>query len=362
MSLENFCYLNNSTNSTDNIILLIDNLENKCQFLYFYEIEMVQWIVDNNFYVYRFNIDNNKIYIDIGQSIIDNVFKLFLLYINKNDLTTILPKNNNLDNKSIINIFIDYFILDMNILLVTGYDINRVNNLYLINNNIFNYNNEKVSLLGYFIYTFVEYFFEINDSDNNFIKYDMLYNFIAKIFTYLFRYKCNQNIINHFPDNNIMSISSYILLSITKFNDKRLNLMKEKYNFMKEKINNFKNNNNIIENSSVFTFEQCSEKIILSTDLSNDNNCKKRKYKDDIIVYSEEIFKNKYDKIKRILSLLTWMFDIFMNNKDTINSEIISINYNDKEYKNIKNLKDLIFSEIIVKECRDFILKKYKIE
>ena len=136
--------------------------------------------------------------------------------------------------------------------------------------------------------------------------------------------------------------------------------MKEKFNLMKEKINNFKNNN-IIEKSSVFTFENCSEKLIVSTDLSNDNNSKKRKYKDDII-YSEEIFKNKYDKIKRILSLLTWMFDSFMINKETIYSEIISINYNDKEYKNIKNLKDLIFSEIIVKECRDFILKKYKIE
>jgi len=248
----------------------------------------------------------------------------------------------------------------MNILLLTGYNINRVNNLYLINNNILNYNNEKVSLIGYFIYTFVEYFFEIDDSNNNFIKYDMLYNFIAKIFTHLFRYKCNQNIINYFPDNNIMSTSAYILLSITKFNDKRLNLMKEKFNLMKEKINNFKNNN-IIEKSSVFTFENCSEKLIVSTDLSNDNNSKKRKYKDDII-YSEEIFKNKYDKIKRILSLLTWMFDSFMINKETIYSEIISINYNDKEYKNIKNLKDLIFSEIIVKECRDFILKKYKIE
>jgi hypothetical protein len=179
--------------------------KNKYQFLYFYEIEMISSIIDNNFNVYKCSINDNNIYIDIGQSIIDNMFSLFLLYLDTDNLDILFPINNkiNINIKSIIDIYIHHFKIDVDNLLFNEYNINKINE----------YNNGKLSLLGFFIYKSIKYFFDLKCFDKDYILYDFIY----KIFIILIENKCNPNIVNHFPDNNIMSISAYVLLLMIYF-------------------------------------------------------------------------------------------------------------------------------------------------
>ena len=63
------------------------------------------------------------------------------------------------------------------------------------------------------------------------------------------------------------------------------------------------------------------------------------------------------ERLRRCLSLLTWMFDCVMTFPNTLDSEVISI-YNNNS---IKNLRELIYSDIIVEKCRNYILDKYNL-
>jgi hypothetical protein len=130
-----------------------------------------------------------------------------------------------------------------------------------------------------------------------------------------------------------------------------LDLLKELY----LKLNKVKINNDNIKNTKVKKkYIKKDSKIVNKTvnKIINKIDTINKKDNEFIIKINLDI-----ERIKQILSLLTWMFDIFMKFPDTITSDIIMINNN----SSIKNIKDLIYSDIIVDECKNYILTKYKI-
>jgi hypothetical protein len=126
---------------------------------------------------------------------------------------------------------------------------------------------------------------------------------------------------------------------IVYFNNKRLDLLRDK---------------------NLFTVTLSS--IDLSDTINLNNKVKyKRIYNnkaciDDFTKRLERINLN-IDRIRTGLSLMTWMFDSVMILPNTIDSEIINIGDN----SSIKSLRELINSEVIVKECRDYLIKKHNL-
>ena len=361
----------NSILINENSILMNENNLNLCDcdkdILHYYDIDIITNIVNDNFSVHKFNINDIKIYVDIGQIIFDNMFNLLLIYINTKNINVLFPRYqisnyiNNYNISNIIDITMNYFYTDMNNLISLGYDMNKINSLYLFyevktkenRNNL--YNNERVSLLGYFIYNSMNYFFDIHNTDNNYILYDV----ISKIFIYLLNNGLNPNIINYFPDNNVMSISAYILILMNKYNNNRLNLLRDK-NVLEITLESLRISNSKNENI-VNHIKQDIVRNAIYKDIKNTiKDDKTRKIIDNCLL---NVVKKILDidvnleRINRSLSLLTWMFNSVMNYPDTLESKIITI-YNDVS---IKNVKELIYSEYIVKECRDFIINKYNI-
>jgi hypothetical protein len=239
--------------------------------------------------------------------------------------------NKNYDNcQNIIDVYINYFKNDIKMLISQGYDINEINEFYIVDKK--SYTKEKVSLLGFFIYKSIRYFFDINDLN----KSNILYDVIVKIFIFLIENGCNSNLVNYFPDNNVMSISSYILIYMAFFNNKRLDLLRDK-NLFKVTLDSM----NLSEVSNI-----------------NDNiqESKNNMCINDFTKRLEKINFN-IDRIRTGLSLLTWMFDSLMIFPSTINSEIVNIG----DIKSIKNVRELIDSELIVKECKEYLIKKHNL-
>jgi hypothetical protein len=263
---------------------------------------------------------------------------LYLTYLNKNEIKCLFDyytpkiKCKNI-SETILNKLVLYYLKnDIQLLLNNKYDVNKLNTYVFNYDNKINISFNNLSLLGYFIYTSIQYFFEITHIN----KINFLYDLIPRIFMYLIENHCDINKINYFPDNNIMSISSYVLIMMTNLNKNRLKLLNEKelhINTIKAEINNDFLVNfdfSILSNyQNTFNFGNF-KKYYIKKNIELKKS--KRKYSinllDPIIdkEYSERIMKEKFqyinelytkimiinrniEKIKRSLSILNWIFD-----------------------------------------------------
>ena len=374
-NIDNIDMFLNKDSIPDDTISKNNLFSTNTDFLHFYDIDILSNIIELNFIVNidkysknkdnqdnqdnKNNEDNKQNYIistDVGQIIIGNIFRLYVLYLNKSNVNILFPRYqviNLTDNETICNMALCFLKIDIDKLLFSGFNVNTI---YNINSN----QDENVSLLGFFMSNFIDYFFSINSIYNLNIYYD----FISKLFILLMNVGCNPCIINKFKYDNIMSISAYVLYLMTVLNNKRLELIKD--NLSKTSVKKIKKKDN---NSKLLKKDNYSKSSKIDNNGKSSKTYKSsksysRKYKMQYIYSKIPNNELNMEVIKRTLSLLTWIFDSMMNIPDILDSDIICMNSRTLNIPRnsglqINTLKDFIYSDLISKECQKYIIDKH---
>ena len=359
--------------------------------LFYYDIVLLNQIIENKHTVLIYIKSNEKIYNDVGFSLLDNMFSLYVLCLNKNNCNILFSNEHikyfiklfSVTKFDINEIIFFYFKQDFDLLLLSGYDINKLSKYR--NNKSHDISFNCMSILGYFIFSSFQTFFHLNNP----AKFKFLYALLPSIFHYLYDIGCDFKQINYFPDNNIMSISAYVLiLMINLYNNKNKLIVEKNSNIetiekcinddLKKKYIFDKNTFNLIKNINYACDDDFYSSLTPEQQPFKENH---KKYKSNInspnnlntYIIHYCMIKKLYIKIVNInnniygidtiLNLMNWIFNIIIRLPDSLSSIIVHIetliSINNINNKNIRNLYELIKSDIIPLQLKNYIMLNY---